>query len=131
MVDGKDWAIIELLRANSRISNSDIGREINVSEGTVRKRIQKLRDGGIIRKFTVILHNEGVEGIILLRTEPKKSKELISSLGKRFDEIYEFTGRFDLAIRVNCKSLEELNAVVDELRNTDGIKNTDTLIRLH
>ena len=79
----------------------------------------------------MVLHNEGVEGIILLRTEPKKSKELTSSLGKRFDEIYEFTGRFDLAIRVNCKSLEELNAIVDELRNTDGIKNTDTLIRLH
>ena len=131
MVDGKDWAIIELLRANSRISNSDIGREIKVSEGTVRKRIQKLREDGVIRKFTVVLHNEGVEGIILLRTEPKKSKELTSSLGKRFDEIYEFTGRFDLAIRVNCKSLEELNAIVDELRNTDGIKNTDTLIRLH
>ncbi len=130
-MDDKDWAIIEILRKNARTSNSDIGRELNVSEGTVRKRIQKLTEDGIIRKFTVVLRNQGVEGVILVRTEPKKAKEIFDYVSSRFDEIYEFSGRFDIAIRVNCKSLEELNTIVDELRVLDGIRNTDTLVRLH
>ena len=130
-MDEKDWAIIDILRRNARTSNSDIGRELNVSEGTIRKRIQKLLDEGAIKKFTVVLRNEGVEGMILIRTDPKRAKDLLDFIAGRFDEVYEFSGRFDLAIRVNCKSLEELNKIVDELREMDGIRNTDTIIRLH
>ncbi len=130
-MDEKDWAIIEILRKNARTSNSDIGRELNVSEGTVRKRIQKLMDDGTIKKFTVVLRHEGVEGVILIKTEPKKAKELFDYVNSRFDEIYEFSGRFDMAIRVNCKSLEELNTIVDELRVLEGVRTTDTLVRLH
>ena len=130
-MDEKDWAIIDILRRNARTSNSDIGRELNVSEGTIRKRIQKLLEEGAIKKFTVVLRNEGVEGMILIRTDPKRAKELLDFITGRFDEVYEFSGRFDLAIRVNCKSLEELNKIVDDLREMDGVRNTDTIIRLH
>lgn len=130
-MDEKDWAIIEILRRNARTSNSDIGRELNVSEGTVRKRIQKLLNEGAIRKFTVVLRHEGVEGIVLIRTEPKKARELSEYVSERFDEIYEFSGRFDMAIRVHCKTLEELNKIVDDLRELEGVRNTDTLIRLN
>lgn len=130
-MDEKDWAIIEILQKNARTSNSDIGRELNVSEGTVRKRIQKLTEEGVIRRFTVVLRNEGVEGIVLIRTEPKKAKELSDYISSRFEEIYEFSGRFDLAIRVNCKSLDDLNRIVDDLRVLEGVRNTDTLVRLH
>lgn len=130
-VDEKDWAIIDMLKANSRMSNSEIARKINVSEGTVRKRIERLVADGVIRKFTVILKSEGIEGLVLMRTEPKKSREIYSSLSKKFDEIFEFSGRFDLVIRVDCKSLEELNRLVDDIRGIDGVKSTDTLVRLH
>lgn len=130
-MDEKDWAIIEILRRNARTSNSDIGRELNVSEGTVRKRIQRLLSEGAIKKFTLVLRHEGVEGIILIRTEPKKAKELSEYVSGKFDEIYEFSGRFDMAIRVHCKTLEELNQIVDNLRELEGVRNTDTLIRLN
>ncbi len=130
-MDEKDWAIIDILRRNARTSNSDIGRELNVSEGTIRKRIQKLLEDGAIKRFTVVLRNEGVEGIILIRTEPKRAKELLDFVTAKFDEIYEFSGRFDLAVKVNCKSLDELNKIVDDLREMDGVRNTDTLVRLH
>ncbi len=103
-VDEKDWAIIDMLKANSRMSNSEIARKINVSEGTVRKRIERLVADGVIRKFTVILKSEGIEGLVLMRTE---------------------------VIRVDCKSLEELNRLVDDIRGIDGVKSTDTLVRLH
>ncbi len=131
IVDDKDWAILELLKSDSRMSNSEIARKLNVSEGTIRKRIEKLLKEGVIRKFTVVLRSEGVEGLVLIKTEPKKSMEIYNTLSKKFDEIFEFSGRFDLVIRAYCKTLDELNRLVDGVRSMDGVKSTDTLVRLH
>lgn len=130
-MDDKDWAIINLLRDNSRLSNSEIGRMLNVSEGTIRKRISKLVATGVIKKFTIKTGLEGVDGIILIRTELKKSQDVISKVKETYDDVYEFSGRVDLAVRVNCNSLDELNRVVNDIRGIDGVKNTDTLIRLN
>ncbi len=130
-MDDIDWSIINILKEDSRTSNSDIGRKLNLSEGTVRKRIKNLRNSGVIKKFTVIVRNNGVDGMILLNIDSKKAKYVNEVLSKRFDEIYEFSGKYDLALQVNCSSLDKLNGVVDDLRSIDGIKETNTLIRLH
>ena len=114
-MDDKDWAILELLKSDSRMSNSEIARKLNVSEGTIRKRIEKLVKDGVIKRFTVVLRSEGVEGLVLIKTEPKKSMEIYNTLSKKFDEIFEFSGRFDLVIRAYCKTLDELNKLVDIL----------------
>jgi len=130
-VDEVDWAILEMLKNNARISNSSIGRSLNISEGTVRKRIKSLVDQGIIKKFTIVMKNEGVEAIVVLRLDPKRAKNVISELENRFEEIFEFSGRFDVAVKVMAKDLDALNSTVDSLREIEGVKGSDTLIRLH
>lgn len=130
-MDDKDWTIINLLRDNSRFSNSEIGRMLNVSEGTIRKRISKLVATGVIKKFTIKTGLEGVDGIILIRTELKKSQDIIKKIKEAYDDVYEFSGRVDLAVRITCNNLDELNRIVNEIRSIDGVKNTDTLIRLN
>ncbi|MDS0257418.1 Lrp/AsnC family transcriptional regulator [Thermoplasmatales archaeon AK] len=130
-MDEVDWAILEMLKNNARISNSSIGRSLNISEGTVRKRIKSLVDQGIIKKFTIVMKNEGVEAIVVLRLDPKRAKNVISELENRFEEIFEFSGRFDVAVKVMAKDLDALNSTVDSLREIEGVKGSDTLIRLH
>ncbi|MEM0158619.1 MAG: Lrp/AsnC family transcriptional regulator [Thermoplasmataceae archaeon] len=130
-MDEVDWAILEMLKNNARISNSSIGRALNISEGTVRKRIKSLVDQGVIRKFTIVMKHEGVEAIVVLRLDPRKAKNIIGELEKKFEEIFEFSGRFDVAVRVRAKDLDSLNTTVDSLRAIDGVKGSDTLVRLH
>lgn len=129
-MDDRDWAIIKLLKENSRLSNSEIGRILNVSEGTVRKRIAHLISNGAIRKFTITTGLEGIDGIVLIKAETKKAQELVKRIKAKYDDIYEFSGRVDLAIRVSCSNIEELNRIVDEIREIEGVKSTDTLVRL-
>ena len=130
-MDEIDWSIVNILKENSRTTNSNIGRKLNISEGTVRKRIKNMLKSGVIKKFTVIVKNNGIEGMILLTIDSKKAKHVNEIITKKFDEVYEFTGKYDIALQVNCNSLVELNNVVDELRSIDGIKETNTLVRLH
>lgn len=129
-MDERDRAILARLRENSRLSNSEIARDLNVSEGTIRKRISKLVSSGIIRKFSVITNNDGIDAIVMIRMDIKRAQDVIKVLKGRYSEIYEFSGRVDLAVKLTCSSVEELNRIVDEIRVIDGVKGTDTLIRL-
>jgi DNA-binding Lrp family transcriptional regulator len=129
-VDQRDWDIINILRKNSRLSNSEIGRILKISEGTVRKRISKLIKDKVIKEFTVDLGVSDVEGIVLVKIDPRKTSIIQTNLKKNFQDIYEFSGRADLAVRISCNSLDVLNSKVDSIRDIDGVKGTDTLIRL-
>jgi Lrp/AsnC family leucine-responsive transcriptional regulator len=46
--DSIDWKILELLQRNARLSNSEIGRQVGLSQPAVTSRIQRLEDGGVI-----------------------------------------------------------------------------------
>ena len=46
--DPTDWKIIHLL-SEKHMSNTDIARKLGVSEGTVRQRLKRLQDAGIVK----------------------------------------------------------------------------------
>ena len=48
-----DLRIVEELKLNSRISFSEISQKIDKTEATVRRRVKKLLDEGIITRFTI------------------------------------------------------------------------------
>ncbi|MEM4151114.1 MAG: AsnC family transcriptional regulator [Nitrososphaerota archaeon] len=52
-LDELDRQIIELMRRDARRSYQSIGRELGVSEGTVRKRVKRLIKSGVIKRFTI------------------------------------------------------------------------------
>jgi len=129
-MDAKDAEIIEILRKNARTKNTDIARRIGLTEGAVRARIANLSKGGIIKKFTVETEAVGVEGIVLTESEAGRSKEILAKLKNISDRIYETSGEFDVAVLVRAADVDHLNAIVDRIRDIDGIISTRTLIRL-
>lgn len=61
-LDEVDAKIIELLQKDGRMMYKDLARFTRVSLPTVRYRIKRLMDMGIIRKFTVVTDPEKVSG---------------------------------------------------------------------
>jgi len=55
MIDEKDLKILEILRKNSRTPYSKIAKIVGISDVAVTKRIRKLEQLGLIRKYTVIV----------------------------------------------------------------------------
>ncbi len=129
-MDEKDKIIVNLLQDNSRISNTEIAKVLNVSEGTIRKRIRKLYDSGVIKKFTIETSQPEVDALVLLKIDSKRYREVLKIINLKYSEIYEFTGKIDVALRIKCNSIDELNGIVDEIREIDGVLDTDTLVRL-
>ncbi|MCK4969923.1 MAG: winged helix-turn-helix transcriptional regulator, partial [Thermoplasmata archaeon] len=55
MVDELDINILKLLRDDARLSFRNIGKELNMSTGTISQRVKRLVNDGVIRKFTCII----------------------------------------------------------------------------
>ncbi len=129
-LDEKDTEILKFLAENSRMTNSEIARRLGITEGTVRKRIEKLVKNRIIKKFTVEINDGKKEAIILARCEPAYMNSVLQQIRKKFEKIYEVSGKNDIAIVVEYADLETLNDNLDLIRSVTGIRNTETLIRL-
>jgi Lrp/AsnC family transcriptional regulator of lysine biosynthesis len=129
-MDDTDVKILNLLRENSRTKNTEIARQVGLTERAVRARIEKLGREGVIRKFTIETSPVGVEGIVLIDTHVGRTPSVKEKARELSDSVWECTGDFDVAVRLRADSLDELNKQVDELRAFPGVLRTSTLIKL-
>lgn len=129
-MDETDVRILNLLRENSRKKNTEIAREVSLTERAVRARIEKLTREGVIRKFTIETSPVGVEGIVLIDTNVGRTPAVKEKARQMSDSVFECSGEYDVAVRLRADSLDELNKKVDELRAFPGVIRTSTLIKL-
>ena len=129
-MDDTDTMILNLLRENSRMKNTDIARRVNLTERAVRARIEKLVNGSVIRKFTIETSPVGVEGIVLIDTQVGRTGAVKAKGREMSDSVFECSGEYDVAVRIRVDTLDELNEKVDELRSYPGVIRTSTLVKL-
>ena len=94
-------------------------------------------NGSLIKKFTVIV-NEDILGINVKATvginrDPKLKEPIHSELLKITEvrSLSEVTGRFDMIVSVNARTLEELhNIVIERIGKIEGIQNTETFVEM-
>jgi len=100
-------------------------------------RIKRLSKRNLIQKFTVIV-NEGMLGFNVKATvginrDPKFKDPIHSELLKipEVRSLSEVTGRFDMIVAVNARTLEELhNVIIGLIGKIEGIQNTETFVEM-
>ncbi len=121
MVDVLDIKIINELNQNSRLSFAEIGRSINLSASSVRERIQKLEDLGVIKNYTLKVDNDklgfGLEVFIMLKLFSGKLKIFIKKIETlpEIKEAYRITGPQNIHMRVVLKDQLHLQQFIDKL----------------
>ncbi len=135
-LDKTDWSIIELL-SEKYLSNNEIARRLEISEGTVRRRIKTLKDEGIMRVKALLDPNVMEERQIAMVTAnvtesnllDKKAREL--SRLKGVTSVSILSGQFDLLIEVIVHSNRGLmRFLIDELSTVEGLSKTETFVIL-
>ena len=134
MLDTTDSKIINLLQKDGRISNIKIAKTLEISEATVRNRLQKLIDDRIIQIVAVcdpFKIGFGIVGSISINIDPQKVKRVLNELNKLHEVWYIAltTGSTDIDIDFNVKSLDDLRVLVyDKITKIDGILRTETSV---
>jgi Lrp/AsnC family transcriptional regulator, regulator for asnA, asnC and gidA len=127
-LDDKDKQILNLLQENARLSYTEIANELDISEATVRYRVKKLMDAGIISKFTVLLDPRKIgyptTGILMVKIVPEQFEEAAEQISKLFEtrHVLQTTGDYDVLTVVKARSLEHLNEVRQKIELIPGVK---------
>ncbi|MDR2700567.1 MAG: Lrp/AsnC family transcriptional regulator [Nitrososphaerota archaeon] len=133
-MDETDRKIIKILKDDSRAGHVEIGNQIGLSEGAVRKRIKNLIDEGTICKFTVKIDaTEGAEAITLLTVNPAYPTQEVTKciqLIHNVETIYEVTGEYDIIAVISGMNVVEVNECIEKIRRVEGIMKTNTMIIL-
>ncbi len=136
MLDQVDCQMIELLQKDGRISNTDLAREIGISEATVRTRLNRLISEEYIQIVAVsnpIKLGFKIVGNIRIHVEIKKMEEIIKEL-KKLQPLWfivQTTGGTGIDTEFVVKSLDELNELIFErINKIDGVVRTETALFL-
>ncbi len=130
IIDALDMKILRALQNDARKPIVQIAKEVNANEATVRRRIEKLLEDGIIERFSVVLdyHKLGrvIKAFIGLRVEPAKLKTIAEHLAKHPDTqvVYRTSGDTDIVTEVIFEKMEDLNSFLDEELKLEGILGT-------
>ena len=141
-LDQTDWKILGILKDHAEYSTSQIAKKTLLPRTTIHNRIRKLRQEGVIRKFTVKLDNQRIgKGFVayvlisanlpLLKAKKRTQADLAAELRRlSFVERADIVaGGTDLVAIVRCKDVQEFNEfLLDKLQLVEGIDKTQSLI---
>jgi len=120
---------LNILRDDARTSYVDIAEAVDLTEGAIRKRMERLKEDGVIKRFTIETRAD-VEGIVIIKADPARTKEAADEIKAHAERVYELSGEYDILAWVHSDDLEGLNSKVDNIRETPGVSYTSTLIKL-
>lgn len=135
-LDEKDKRILELLIEDSRRPYKEISEVLEkegmpLSESTVRKRVMKLQDEGVIEKFTIRICREDESCIIAFLTLIPKTESEIKELLReaqilpQCEEVYFLAGECGVLVKVNVPEITELDALIETFRARSDVKNIE------
>lgn len=132
-LDAVDKEIMALLRTDSRVPFTNIAKTLNISEGTVRRRVQNLVQSGIITRFTVEARDERPKALVLISIAPSVPTSQIAKHVSNFGgvtSLFEVAGPYDIALTVSGDNIPSINQRIDEIRSVKGVQQTNTLFVL-
>lgn len=135
-MDDTDITLIQRLQKNGRETNAELGRHLNLSEGAIRKRINRLLKEGITKIVAVPnMRALGCSFTCIVGFEVRLSdlKSVTDALAKNEHVCYLtwVTGRYSLMAVVVARSPEDYSEFLErDVSAIPGILRTETFVNL-
>lgn len=123
-MDSFDLAILRLLQTDNTVPLRVISEQVNLSTAAVQKRLQKLRETGVIRAEVAMLDPDKVGRPITIiievhveHTPPGKELEALKARfsGPEIQQCYYVTGNADFMLVVTVATMAEYQALTHRL----------------
>jgi len=133
VLDDVDRAIVDVLRGDGRVSVNELASRVRVSRANAYQRLNRLRETGALRRFTVDVDPKAlglsITALVLVDIQQHEWRRL----GDRLADIpgVEYlgftTGEFDIVLLVRAPDMETLRDVVlERLQSFPEIRSTRT-----
>jgi len=134
LVTETDRAIIRLLQEDARMSYAELSRATGIPESTVRRRMDRLQQRGVI-EFAMLADparlGYDVRAMIGLRVELGRVDEIAETLRGMEEVTFAafLTGNFDVMIQVVVRSQDQLvEFLTQRLSGVPGVRSSETFV---
>ena len=136
-MDAVDQRIIASLTADARATYADIGAEVSLSAPAVKRRVDRLRAGGVIRGFTAVIDPATVgwttEAFVELYCTGRTTPAQIAAAARRHPEVvgaYTVSGEADALVHLRAADMSHLEQALERLRAERFVTSTRSMIVL-
>ena len=136
-LDDLDRRIVAELLEDGRMSLAELGERVNLSSPAVKRRVDRLRETGVITGFTAIVDpaalGQQTEAFVEIHCVANMSPMALRETLAGEPEIvaaYTVTGDADALIQVRANDVAHLEAALERIRTNPGIARTKTIIVL-
>jgi Lrp/AsnC family transcriptional regulator, regulator for asnA, asnC and gidA len=132
LIDEIDRRVIKILQADGRRPNTEIARDLHVSETTIRKRVSQLVSQGLINIVAVPTPRAvglNLSAIIGISVTLPKLKEISEELKRQKEVRYVgvSTGRYDIIVEAFFLDQQHfLDFISSKLSSMEGITGLET-----
>ena len=134
-MDKFDQAIIDALVANSRRSIASIGEDIGLSRTAVNDRIQRLKDSGVILRYTIDVSSDDETKVAVyfqLTFRPFDAKSIapyLQGIGE-ITRAHTLCGDTDLIVYIEAESMTRVSQIRELLAALPDLDKLQTFIVL-
>ena len=134
-MDDLDRELIALLRTDARTPVSSLAPRLGVSRATVRARIDRLLETGAIQGFTLAMGKApatNIRAIMMIEVVGRAAESVFRRLMgyAEIQALHSTNGRWDIVAEIDVPDLPTFDNLLRELRQVDGIANSETSILL-
>ncbi len=135
--DELDRKIVSALMANARTSFAEIGAEIGLSATAVKRRVDRLRESGVITGFTATVRPSALgwrtEAYVEVYCEGAAPPRRLAEVVRGYPEItaaMTVTGGADALLHVRARDVEHFEEVLERIRAEPFIRKTISVMVL-
>jgi len=132
-MDDLDREILSILRRDSRTPYTEIADEVDTSEGTVRNRVERMLDEGVIERFTVATHTGNIKAMIEVEVDVDVDTHAVSESmadWAQVDFVWMVSGEQDIVLVVDAPDTQGVNDLITQARELSEVVNTKTRLIL-
>jgi DNA-binding Lrp family transcriptional regulator len=139
-LDATDKKILQILQANSNITNAQLAKEIGLSPAPTLERVNKLETSGVIRSYHAVIDpgsvGLGVSTFVMasLKGHNKENIDKFIQAIKRINEIVEchhVTGSADFILKIVCVDIAAYQQLMlERVSNIDVVDSLQSTVIL-
>ncbi|WP_418285818.1 Lrp/AsnC family transcriptional regulator [Halorubrum sp. DTA46] len=132
-MDDLDRRILSILRRDARTPYTEIADRVGTSEGTVRNRVDRMTEEGIIERFTVTTRTGNVKAMIEISVEMNVNTAAVGERMVEWEEVdfvWQVSGEDDIVLVVDAVDTGAVNELISQAREMDEVKSTKTRLIL-
>jgi Lrp/AsnC family transcriptional regulator for asnA, asnC and gidA len=135
-LDETDRAIVARLQYDGRMPFTSIAAEVGISEGSVRRRVKRLVDSGVLQIVGIVepgLLDWQAAAMIGVTVQAGQVDTVADQIAQFPEVSYLFmaSGGFDLFVEIYCRDREHLVSFLSQkLQQVPGVERTETFMIL-